>query len=57
MMNTQAKATSAKDAEQLAKIAALLEAVPDGLRDLIASKISGIIDGALLAVAIQRKAC
>ena len=47
MMNTQVST------EQLEALATLMQRVPEALRDCIASKISGIIDGAVLAAAIE----
>ena len=39
--------------QQQEALVILTERVPDGLRDLIASKISGLIDGAALVAAIE----
>ena len=44
---------TAKDAAQLDALALLVKNVPEALRDCVASKIIGVLDGVALAVAIE----
>lgn len=44
---------NANDQAQLEKLAEMLKDVPANMRDCVASKITGIIQGVTLAVAIE----